>query len=124
MRFTLLTTPFFQARVPGPAPHRVFCSSASGVADSLDTVMRRLTDAAAGANRDTVPRLVAVSKTKPTELLLEAYDAGVRDFGENYVQELVDKAPVLPTDVRWCSAVLAFRARSTSSVSALAAHPE
>ena len=34
----------------------------------------------------TQPRLVAVSKTKPTELLQEAYDAGQRDFGENYVQ--------------------------------------
>ncbi len=47
------------------------------------------------------PRLVAVSKTKPVELLKEAYDAGQRDFGENYVQELSDKAPQLPDDIRW-----------------------
>ena len=47
------------------------------------------------------PRLVAVSKTKPVEMLQEAYDAGHRDFGENYVQELTDKAPQLPDDVRW-----------------------
>jgi hypothetical protein len=46
-------------------------------------------------------RLVAVSKTKPVELLQAAYDAGQRDFGENYVQELVDKQAVLPTDIRW-----------------------
>ncbi|MPC44357.1 Proline synthase co-transcribed bacterial [Portunus trituberculatus] len=39
-----------------------------------------------------VPRLVAVSKTKPKEMILEAYRAGQRHFGENYVQELVDKA--------------------------------
>jgi uncharacterized pyridoxal phosphate-containing UPF0001 family protein len=36
-------------------------------------------------------RLVAVSKTKPVELIKEAYDCGVRDFGENYVDELVEK---------------------------------
>ncbi len=45
--------------------------------------------------------LVAVSKTKPLELLKEAYDAGCRDFGENYVQELVDKIPQMPDDIRW-----------------------
>lgn len=38
------------------------------------------------------PRLVAVSKTKPKELLFTAYDCGQRHFGENYVQELVDKS--------------------------------
>ncbi len=45
--------------------------------------------------------LVAVSKTKPVEDILELYDLGQRDFGENYVQELVDKAGQLPNDVRW-----------------------
>ncbi len=45
--------------------------------------------------------LVAVSKTKPVELLREAYEAGCRDFGENYVQELTDKIPQLPGDIRW-----------------------
>jgi PLP dependent protein len=45
--------------------------------------------------------LVAVSKTKPNELILEAYEAGHRDFGENYVQELVDKQEQLPKDIRW-----------------------
>lgn len=45
--------------------------------------------------------LVAVSKTKPVEDLQELYDQGQRDFGENYVQELVDKEAVLPKDIRW-----------------------
>ena len=45
--------------------------------------------------------LVAVSKTKPKELILEAYTAGQKDFGENYVQELVDKEKELPKDIRW-----------------------
>jgi pyridoxal phosphate enzyme (YggS family) len=45
--------------------------------------------------------LVAVSKTKPTEMIMEAYEAGQRDFGENYVQELVEKYEQLPKDIRW-----------------------
>lgn len=45
--------------------------------------------------------LVAVSKTKPIAAILEAYEAGQRDFGENYVQELCDKQKQLPTDIRW-----------------------
>ena len=46
-------------------------------------------------------RLIAVSKTKPKEDLLQAYEAGQRDFGENKVQELVDKAETLPKDIAW-----------------------
>jgi uncharacterized pyridoxal phosphate-containing UPF0001 family protein len=45
--------------------------------------------------------LVAVSKTKPNDLVLEAYDVGQKDFGENYVQELVDKHQTLPKDIHW-----------------------
>ena len=54
----------------------------------------------AGRNVDDVT-LIAVSKTKPLEDLREAYEAGARDFGENKVQELVDKIPEMPNDVRW-----------------------
>lgn len=46
-------------------------------------------------------RLVAVTKTKPVASLREAYDAGCRRFGENRVQEMVDKQPQLPADVEW-----------------------
>ena len=45
--------------------------------------------------------LVAVSKTKPQELLMEAYESGQRVFGENKVQELVDKHEKLPKDIQW-----------------------
>ena len=45
--------------------------------------------------------LIAVSKTKPLPLLQEAYEAGARDFGENKVQELLDKIPLMPSDIRW-----------------------
>lgn len=49
------------------------------------------------------PRLVAVSKTKPAALLKEVYDCGQRHFGENYVQEICDKAAdaSLPKDINW-----------------------
>lgn len=46
-------------------------------------------------------KLIAVSKTKPSEDLLALYELGQRDFGENYVQELVDKAAQLPKDICW-----------------------
>ncbi|CCH02791.1 alanine racemase domain protein [Fibrella aestuarina BUZ 2] len=45
--------------------------------------------------------LVAVTKTKPVPMLQEAYEAGCRHFGENRVQELIEKQPLLPADVRW-----------------------
>jgi len=45
--------------------------------------------------------LVAVSKTKPVEDILELYQLGQRDFAENYVQELIDKQAVLPGDIQW-----------------------
>lgn len=46
-------------------------------------------------------QLIAVTKTKPVAMLQEAYDAGCRRFGENKVQEMVDKQPQLPADVEW-----------------------
>lgn len=45
--------------------------------------------------------LIAVSKTKPIGDIQTLYDLGQRDFGENYVQELVDKEAILPKDIRW-----------------------
>src|ERR1700722_4387498 len=46
-------------------------------------------------------RLVAVSKTKSVQEIRELYNLGQRDFGENYVQELVEKEEALPKDIRW-----------------------
>lgn len=54
----------------------------------------------AGRNRDEVT-LIAVSKTKPVEMLQEIYDENIRDFGENKVQELCSKMEQLPSDIRW-----------------------
>ena len=46
-------------------------------------------------------QLIAVSKTKPVQDILDLYQLGQKDFGENYVQELVDKTAVLPQDIHW-----------------------
>lgn len=54
----------------------------------------------AGRSTDSV-HLIAVSKTKPVEMLKEAYDLGCRIFGENRVQELQEKMPALPDDIKW-----------------------
>lgn len=55
---------------------------------------------ACGRNPEEI-QLVAVSKTYPAELILEAYEAGCRDFGENRIQEVLQKIPLLPSDIRW-----------------------
>lgn len=54
----------------------------------------------AGRKREDVT-LIAVSKTKPVEMLQEIYDQNIRNFGENKVQEMCDKMEVLPRDIKW-----------------------
>lgn len=63
------------------------------------TIAEQLTKIKNSLNEDTT--LVAVSKTKPVSDIMEAYGAGHHDFGENKVQELCDKHPELPDDIRW-----------------------
>lgn len=69
---------------------------------NMEAVERHIAESCAwvGRAREEVT-LIAVSKTKPIEQLQEAYAAGARDFGENKVQELLDKMPQLPADIRW-----------------------
>ena len=70
------------------------------VADGIKDVMRRIEEASQrSGNKRT--RLVAVGKTKPLEAVLEAYQVGHRSFGENYVQEIVEKAGKAPEDIQW-----------------------
>lgn len=74
------------------------------VAAALAQVRQRIHDAALAQGRDaSTVRLVAVSKTHPAAAIREAYAAGQRDFGENYVQELVQKAQELADlpELRW-----------------------
>lgn len=72
------------------------------IADNLKQVEQKIMAACerCGRKRDEVT-LIAVSKTKPVSMLLEAYEYGCRDFGENKVQELMDKSDQLPKDIRW-----------------------
>lgn len=65
--------------------------STGSVAEGLASVKRRMASACVKYSK-TEPRLVAVTKTKPIEMILRAYQQGQRHFGENYVQELVEKS--------------------------------
>ena len=72
------------------------------IKENLDAVREVIVKNCNAVQRD--PKevtLIAVSKTKPLSALKEAYDAGARDFGENKVQELMEKIPNMPSDVRW-----------------------
>ncbi|KAI0833564.1 hypothetical protein BC628DRAFT_1426154 [Trametes gibbosa] len=66
--------------------------------ESLHEIKQRVYDSTGPTSK---PVLVAVSKYKPAADVLACYDEGQRDFGENYVQELVEKAAQLPQDIRW-----------------------
>ncbi|MDE6924328.1 MAG: YggS family pyridoxal phosphate-dependent enzyme [Acetatifactor sp.] len=72
------------------------------IRDNLEQVQLKIKEACDRAGRDGGEvTLISVSKTKPLSMLKEAYEAGARDFGENKVQELVEKIPEMPGDVRW-----------------------
>ena len=70
--------------------------------ENLNNVEENIKKACENTKRDrSEVTLIAVSKTKPVEMLQEIYDAGARDFGENKVQEMCDKSEALPSDIRW-----------------------
>ena len=72
------------------------------IRENLNTVQENIRHACKRVGRPPEDvTLIAVSKTKPVEMIMEAYEAGNRDFGENKVQELMDKIPQLPSDIRW-----------------------
>ncbi|HOG51717.1 MAG TPA: YggS family pyridoxal phosphate-dependent enzyme [Lentisphaeria bacterium] len=74
----------------------------NAIQDNLKAVSERIETALARAGRAPgTARLLAVSKTFAPAVIQEAYDAGQRSFGENRVQELVAKAPALPSDCEW-----------------------
>lgn len=72
------------------------------ITENIREVRKNMEEACrvSGRNPEEVS-LIAVSKTKPIPMLQEAYDAGCRDFGENKVQEIMDKIDRLPSDIRW-----------------------
>ena len=71
------------------------------IAKNIKRVTERIHDAKQRSCYKQEVSLIAVSKTKPVEMLQEAYAHGIRDFGENKVQELVQKYEELPKDIRW-----------------------
>lgn len=72
------------------------------IAENLNEVRKRMQEACLRSGRCLEDvTLIAVSKTKPLSALCEAYEAGARDFGENKVQEITEKAPQMPQDSRF-----------------------
>ncbi len=72
------------------------------IKENLETVTANIKEACKLANRnENEVTLIAVSKTKPVSYLKEAYEWGIRDFGENKVQEMNQKIPEMPNDIRW-----------------------
>ena len=72
------------------------------VAENIKNVRERMNAACLRAGRD--PKevtLISVSKTKPVSMLMEAYEAGERDYGENKVQEITEKRPQIPEDAKF-----------------------
>ena len=73
----------------------MICENLKEVEAKIEAACKR-----AGRDRSEVT-LIAVSKTKPVEMLEEAYGTGIREFGENKVQEMMDKYEVMPKDIHW-----------------------
>lgn len=72
-----------------------------GIKERLDFIYKNIEEARIRGERASEDvKLIAVSKTKPAEDMLKAYEYGIRDFGENYVQEIVAKYDSIPADAR------------------------
>ena len=72
------------------------------IQDNIADINMNINKACTKANRDIHEvTLIAVSKTKPVSSLMEAYNCGCREFGENKVQELIAKYETMPKDIRW-----------------------
>lgn len=75
---------------------------ANDIEGRIYRIQRRITETCQQQNLPKKPRLLVVSKLQPPSALMAAYDrTGQRHFGENYVQELIEKARVLPDDIQW-----------------------
>ncbi|KAF7771782.1 hypothetical protein Agabi119p4_6093 [Agaricus bisporus var. burnettii] len=70
-------------------------------AEELESALAEIRDRVRRASSGTTPTLIAVSKYKPASDIMACYEQRHYDFGENYSQELVDKAAILPRDIRW-----------------------
>jgi len=68
---------------------------------SLQSIQQRIASAKARSTYEQEVSIIAVTKTQPIDMLTKAYQLGLRNFGENRVQELLSKKPALPEDVAW-----------------------
>ncbi|KAL5525568.1 hypothetical protein ACEPAG_6904 [Sanghuangporus baumii] len=88
-----------------PNPSRADPGRVAELAENLAEIRGRIDTCLQSTRRtdgnNSKPVLVAVSKYKPASDVLACYEHGQRDFGENYVQELIEKARELPQDIRW-----------------------
>lgn len=72
------------------------------IKDNIEYIQKHIQEALKISNKKNHNlTLIVVSKTQPISAIKEAYEAGIRDFGENRVQELREKMPALPKDIRW-----------------------
>lgn len=72
------------------------------IQENIELVQKNIDNICKSINRaSSQVTLIAVSKTKPVEMVQEAYEVGIRDFGENKVQELCNKYEQMPKDIRW-----------------------
>ena len=76
-------------------------SSAHNVVSALNKILDNIKRVVKEHSLPQAAKLLAVSKRKPTELIQQAFDSEHRDFGENYVQELCEKAPTMTSEIRW-----------------------
>lgn len=98
-------------------PTNSMAVSSSVAAEALRSVFHRVHQATERCGRGSGQmRLVAVSKTKPVSLIRQVYDAGHRCFGENYVQELVEKAPQVPVKIEFLISRRWMKPRIPSSI--------
>lgn len=75
-------------------------TSGNNISERIDKLKAELAELSEERG-DSTARLIAVSKTQPVSMIREGYNAGLRRFGENKIQELISKTPCLPTDIEW-----------------------
>ena len=81
---------------------RMYREGRQMIRENIKTAQKNIEKACQNASRDPGEvTLIAVSKTKPVSMLMEAYQCGCREFGENKVQELVEKYQIMPKDIHW-----------------------
>lgn len=71
------------------------------IAENVSIVLKNIEEAKTKSRDNCNVTLIAVSKTKPVSMIQECYNAGIRDFGENKVQEILEKYDQLPRDIKW-----------------------